>query len=135
MSVMLICRQKSSWNRLVHAPAGFHRTTALSSIETWSSVHGEARSTAGAGGAAEFVGVSAACGVSTSIASSLLAGVAVVDARPFFLGGIVARNGGVEPRSLTSVYNYCNDMSAQCAVRCKCAIPTPNDGASKVHFP
>lgn len=32
--------------------------------------------------------MSAACGVSTSIASSLLAGVAVVDARPFFLGGI-----------------------------------------------
>lgn len=27
--------------------------------------------------------------MSTSIASSLLAGVAVVDARPFFLGGIV----------------------------------------------
>lgn len=35
------------------------------------------------------MGVSAACGVSTSIASSLLAGVAVVDARPFFLGPIV----------------------------------------------
>lgn len=35
------------------------------------------------------VGVSAACGVSTSIASSLLTGVAVVDARAFFLGGIV----------------------------------------------
>lgn len=36
------------------------------------------------------VGVSAGWGVSTSIASSLLAGVAVVDARLFFLGGIVS---------------------------------------------
>lgn len=59
-------------------------------MDTWSSVQGEARSTAGGWFAAAVFGVSAACGVSTSIASSLLAGVAVVDARPFFFGGIVS---------------------------------------------
>lgn len=63
--------------------------TALSSIDTWSSVHGDVRSTDGTSFAAAVVGVSAACGVSTSIASSLLAGVAVVDARLFFFGPIL----------------------------------------------
>lgn len=63
--------------------------TALSSIDTWSSVHGDVRSTDGTSFAAAVVGVSAACGVSTSMASSLLAGVAVVDARLFFFGPIL----------------------------------------------
>lgn len=71
------------------APAGFQRMTALSSIDTWSSVHGDVRSTNGTSFAAVVVGVSAACGVSTSMASSLLAGVAVVDARLFFFGPIL----------------------------------------------
>lgn len=75
------------------APAGFQRTTALKSMETWSSVHGEARSTVCAKLAVIAVGVSTACGVSTSIASSLLAGVAVVDARAFFFGGIMLALG------------------------------------------
>lgn len=48
-------------------------------------------------GSAAGVGVPAACGVSTSIASSLLAGVAVVDARPFFFGPIVVASGVAIP--------------------------------------
>lgn len=71
------------------APAGFHWMTALSNIDTWSSVQGEAMLTVDARVSAAGVGVPAGCGVSTSIASSLLAGVAVVDVRPFFFGPIV----------------------------------------------
>lgn len=78
-------------DEVADAPAGFQRITALSSIETWSSVHGEVRSTEGVSFAATVVGVSAACGVSTSMASSLLAGVAVVEARFFFFGPILLK--------------------------------------------
>lgn len=82
------CFDQIGWD-VARAPAGFQRTTALKSMETWSSVHGEARSTVCARLVATAVGVSTACGVSMSIASSLLAGVAVVDARAFFFGGMV----------------------------------------------
>lgn len=44
----------------------------------------------------------AACGVSTSIASSLLAGVAVVDVRPFFFGPIV-----FDPIVATPIEEHC----------------------------
>jgi hypothetical protein len=91
--------QLFSGRGIAREPAGFQRTTALKRKATWSSVHAKFESTVCAEVAVAAVGVAAAAAVgvaaaawevSTSIALSLLAGVAaVVEARAFFLGGMV----------------------------------------------
>lgn len=74
--------------------------TPLNREEIWSSVHGLLRSASGGPrlGGALVVGVSEAWGVSISIASSSLEGVALFEGvarlvRPFFLGAILCSNG------------------------------------------